>query len=100
MWEKMMLLLVVLSPVVLAQRTPTISYITRPDIVAKIGGTIEMDCSVLYATEYPVMWVKLPSKDALCGSRQSDLRTVVSDLCTPVPLSFGSALIVRDNRFR
>ena len=58
------------------QRTPTISYITRPDIVTKIGGTIEMDCSVLYATEYPVLWVKLPS--ASCGNtRSSDIRSQV-----------------------
>ena len=48
-----------LSTAASAQRTPTISYIT-PDITSKIGGTIEMDCSVLYAAEYPVLWVKLP----------------------------------------
>ncbi len=80
-----------------AQRTPTISYITQPDIVTRIGGTIEMDCSVLYATEYPVLWVKLPQN---CGERDSDIRSLVSDQCTPLPLSSGSALIVRDNRFR
>ena len=44
-----------------AQRTPTISYIT-PSITTKIGGTIEMDCSVLYASEYPILGVKLPSQ--------------------------------------
>ena len=79
------------------QRTPTISYITRPAIITKIGGTIEMDCSVLYATEYPVLWVKLPRD---CDSeRDSDIRSQTSDQCTPIPLSSGSALIVRDNRF-
>ncbi len=79
------------------QRTPTISYISPP-ILTRIGGTIEMDCSVLYATEYPVLWVKLPGA---CGGaqRNSDIRSLVSDQCTPVPLSSGSALIVRDNRF-
>ena len=59
-----MLLYVLLSALLpglsLGQRTPTISYITTPDIVTKIGGTIEMDCSVLYANEYPVLWMKLP----------------------------------------
>ncbi len=80
----------------LAQRTPTISYITPP-ILTRIGGTIEMDCSVLYATEYPVLWVKLPDN---CGARDTDIRSLVSDQCTPIPLSTGSALIVRDNRFR
>ena len=52
------------------QRTPTISYITPP-IITRIGGTIEMDCSVLYATEYPVLWVKLPQN---CKERNSDIR--------------------------
>lgn len=80
------------------QRTPTISYIT-PSITTKIGGTIEMDCSVLYATEYPILWVKLPSH---CSAEREtyDIRAQVADSCTPVPLSSGSALIVRDNRFR
>ena len=84
------------------QRTPTISYISPP-ITTRIGGTIEMDCSVLYATEYPILWVKLPS-DCEHIDRQSvissDIRSVVSNACTPIPLSSGSALIVRDNRFR
>jgi len=84
------------------QRTPTISYITPP-ITSKIGGTIEMDCSVLYAAEYPVLWVKLPPQtcdnqvrgDVLTG----DFRKAISHVCTPIPLSSNSALILRDNRF-
>lgn len=79
------------------QRTPTISYITSPDIVTKIGGAIEMDCSVLYATEYPVLWVKLPQDCK--GIRNGDYRNAEVESCTPIPLSSGSALIVRDNRF-
>jgi neuronal growth regulator 1 len=91
-------LVALLLPLALGQRTPTISYITSPDIFAKIGGTIEMDCSVLYATEYPVLWVKLPGH---CDHvRNNDIRNDVADTCTPIPLSSGSALIVRDNRFR
>ena len=80
------------------QRTPTISYITPP-ITTKMGGTIEMDCSVLYGTEYPILWVKLPGH---CEAERVnyDIRAQVADACTPVPLSSGSALIVRDNRFR
>ena len=81
-----------------AQRTPTISYITAPDIVTRIGGTVEMDCSVLYSTEYPVLWVKLPSKCE--GARSNDIRSLESDKCTPILLSSGSALVIRDNRFR
>ena len=58
-----------------------------------------MDCSVLYATEYPILWVKLPSHCSV--ERESyDFRAQEVDSCTPVPLSQGSALIVRDNRFR
>ena len=87
-----------LASVIQGQRTPTISYIT-PSITTKIGGTIEMDCSVLYATEYPILWVKLPSN---CGAGREtyDFRTQEADSCTPVPLSQGSALIITDTRFR
>ena len=112
-----------LAQICQGQRTPTISYVT-PSITTKIGnckqtadhtrtllihgllflwyfsgGTIEMDCSVLYATEYPILWVKLPSHCSV--ERESyDFRAQEVDSCTPVPLSQGSALIVRDNRFR
>ena len=91
------LTLAVLLSAATAQRTPTISYISRP-ITTKIGGTIEMDCSVLYATEYPTLWVKLPQNCG--GERSQDYRSQVTTSCTPIPLSSGSALIVRDNRFR
>ena len=87
-----------LAPVIQGQRTPTISYIT-PSITTKIGGTIEMDCSVLYATEYPILWVKLPS-NCEAGRETYDFRTQEADSCTPVPLSQGSALIITDTRFR
>ena len=90
--------LILLPLLSMAQRTPTISYITAPDIVTRIGGTVEMDCSVLYSTEYPVLWVKLPSKCE--GARSNDIRSLESDKCTPILLSSGSALVIRDNRFR
>ena len=83
-----------------AQRTPTITYISPP-IVTRIGGTIEMDCSAIYATEYPILWVKLPSQCKVQRESLADnIRSIVSDNCTPIPLSSGSALIIRDNRFR
>jgi len=91
-----------LSTAASAQRTPTISYIT-PDITSKIGGTIEMDCSVLYAAEYPVLWVKLPPQS--CDNQErgdvltGNFRKAISHKCTPIPLSSNSALILRDNRF-
>lgn len=92
-------LLLILIKCCWSQRTPTISHITSPDIMARIGGTIEMDCSVLYATEYPVLWVKLPEG---CQEkiRDSNIRALETDECTPILLSSGSALVVRDNRFR
>lgn len=62
------------------QRTPTISYVS-PNISTTRSSTIDMDCSVLYATEYPVLWMKI-------GADQK-----------PIPLSSGSSLIIRDHRF-
>lgn len=44
-------------------RRPTISFITQPEIVTDIGGTIEMKCSVQYAQEFPVVWMKLDQVD-------------------------------------
>ena len=87
-----------LAFLVQGQRTPTISYISA-SMRTKQGGTIEMDCSTLYATEYPILWVKLPG-DGCTDRKNFDFRSSVADTCTPVPLSSGSALIVRDNRFR
>ena len=68
-----------LASQVTAQRTPTISYVS-PNISTTRSSTIDMDCSVLYATEYPVLWMKI-------GADQK-----------PIPLSSGSSLIIRDNR--
>eukprot|EP00092_Neocalanus_flemingeri_P018811 GFUD01020369.1.p1 GENE.GFUD01020369.1~~GFUD01020369.1.p1 ORF type:complete len:361 (-),score=89.88 GFUD01020369.1:114-1196(-) len=62
------------------QRTPTISFVT-PNISTTRSSTIDMDCSILYGTEYPVLWMKIGA----------DKR--------PIPLSSGSSLIIRDNRF-
>jgi hypothetical protein len=44
-------------------RRPTISFITQPEIVADIGGRVEMLCSVQYAQDYPVIWMKLDQVD-------------------------------------
>ena len=62
------------------QRTPTISYVT-PNISTTRSSTIDMECSVLWATEYPVLWMKI-DKDG-----------------KPIPLASGSSLIIRDHRF-
>lgn len=67
---------------VCSQRTPTISHITQKPI-KDIGGTAELTCSVLYAMEFPVLWVKID-------------REKVTE---PVLLSTGSTLIIKDSRF-
>uniref|UniRef100_A0A182Q3U4 Ig-like domain-containing protein n=1 Tax=Anopheles farauti TaxID=69004 RepID=A0A182Q3U4_9DIPT len=64
-----------------AQRTPTISYITQEQI-KDIGGTVELECAVLYANEYSVHWVKT-------SNDRSDV----------VFLSTGSSLVLKDSRF-
>jgi len=63
-----------------AQRTPTISFVS-PNISTTRSSTIDMDCSILYGTEYPVLWMKIGADNR------------------PIPLSSGSSLIIRDNRF-
>lgn len=65
-----------------SQRTPTISYISQEQI-KDIGGTVELECSVQYAQDYPVLWMRIDR------SRQSD----------GLPISTGSTLIIRDSRF-
>uniref|UniRef100_A0A1B6E1A0 Ig-like domain-containing protein n=1 Tax=Clastoptera arizonana TaxID=38151 RepID=A0A1B6E1A0_9HEMI len=65
-----------------AQRSPTISYISQVQI-KDIGGTVELQCSVQYAQEYPVLWIKVDKS-----------RNV-----QPLPISTGSSLIIPDGRF-
>jgi len=64
-------------------RRPTISFITQPEIVTDIGGTVEMKCSVQYGEDYPVVWMKLDPVD-----RNNDL-----------PITSGTTLILTDPRF-
>lgn len=66
----------------LAQRSPTISYITQTQI-KDIGGTVELSCSVQYTSEYPVIWMKI------------DPRSTASSL----PISTGSSLILHESRY-
>jgi hypothetical protein len=61
------------------QRTPSISYITQEQI-KDIGGSVSLDCSVQYAKDYNVEWVKLGNDDVLV-------------------ISVGSTRIIRDSRF-
>lgn len=63
------------------QRTPSISYISQEQI-KDIGGTVELDCSVQYAREYTVVWIKT-------GRNHGEY----------VFLSTGSSLVIKDSRF-
>lgn len=75
-------LVVTLLPAVLSQRTPTISHITQEQI-KDIGGVVDLECSVQYAQDYPVLWMKISA------GRTSD----------PLAISTGPSLIIRDTRF-
>ena len=72
----------ILFPPVLSQRFPTISYISQEKVI-DIGGSIELECSVQYVREYPVLWYKVDNVDS----------------ARSIPLSAGSNLIVKDSRF-
>ncbi|XP_038219786.1 lachesin [Zerene cesonia] len=71
-----------LTTIANCQRTPTISHITQEQI-RDIGGQVDLDCSVHYGQDYPVLWVKYDR-----------LKTTES-----LPLSTSSGLIIRDSRF-
>jgi len=75
--------LMMVGQVVSQNRRPTISFITQPEIVTDIGGDIEMKCTIQYARDYPVIWMKLNSVD-----RNNDL-----------PITTGTTLILKDPRF-
>lgn len=65
-----------------AQRTPSITYISDNQEV-NIGATVELGCSVQYATGlYPVQWVK-------SGKTSKDNYILTTD----------TALIVKDSRY-
>nr|XP_022911528.1 lachesin [Onthophagus taurus] len=74
--------ILILSSPVWSQRSPTISYISQ-EVIVDIGGTAQMQCSVQYVHEYPVVWMKLDQN----GGGQG------------VPISTGATLIVHDSRF-
>lgn len=78
LWAALLLSIISLATHAQAQRTPTISYITQEQI-KDIGGTVEFDCSVQYAKEYNVLFLKTDSD--------------------PVFLSTGSTLVIKDSRF-
>ncbi|XP_055331058.1 lachesin-like [Paramacrobiotus metropolitanus] len=66
---------------VTAQQNPTITFITK-EIVADLGGTIDLKCAVQFAKDFPVMWMRRGYADS-----------------TDTPLSFRGSRIVPDNRY-
>ncbi|KAF0294269.1 Lachesin [Amphibalanus amphitrite] len=69
-----------------AQRNPEISYISQ-DVVADIGGTAELKCSVQFAGSFPVLWIKK-------GKEYGD-----EDEQKDVLISTNSILLARESRF-
>lgn len=64
-----------------AQRTPSISYITQEQI-KDIGGSVELQCSVQYAQDYNVVWIKQ-----------------TGDRFDSVFISNSASLVLKDSRF-
>lgn len=64
-----------------AIRTPTISWITKEQVV-DIGSSVQLECSVQYSLDYPVLWIKRGHENT-------------QDL----PISSGPTLILREPRY-
>ncbi|KAF2354652.1 Immunoglobulin I-set [Trinorchestia longiramus] len=69
------------SVTALAVRTPTISWITKEQVV-DIGSSVQLECSVQYSLDYPVLWIKRGS-----------------DETQDLPISSGPTLILREPRY-
>ncbi|XP_076066168.1 uncharacterized protein LOC143039805 [Oratosquilla oratoria] len=65
----------------LGVRTPTISWISKEKVV-DIGATVQLECSVQFSQDYPVLWVKRGME----GSQD-------------LPISTGPSLIIRESRY-
>ncbi len=78
------LILLLLPLSLLAQQTPTIFHITQEQI-KDIGGTIQLECSVQYAEEYTVVWIKT-------------IKTV-NERTGSIFLSTDGYLVIKDSRF-
>lgn len=80
------LLLLTVVATVWSERHPEIAFISK-QIVADIGGTAELKCSVQFAGKYPVMWIK---KAGGLGS---------GSLVQDVLISTDAILVARESRF-
>ncbi|XP_067213867.1 lachesin isoform X2 [Linepithema humile] len=70
-----------LLQIVAGQRTPTISYISQEQI-KDIGESVELRCIVQYASDYPILWIKIDKSSN-----------------DQVTLSYNQGVALRDSRF-
>lgn len=77
-----LLLMLLLQDLVSGQQNPSISYISQERIV-NIGDTIDLHCSVQYASGYAVIWAKI--------DRENPNNNLF--------ISRGSSLSIPDNRY-
>lgn len=75
------LLIAAFSSLCLAQRAPSITFISE-DQEVDVGGIVELVCSVQYGTEYSVNWLKT-------GKNPND----------QVFISWGTSLVLKESRF-
>lgn len=52
------LILLSLSSLVTAQQNPSISFISKEQVV-EIGDSVELRCTTQYANDYPLTWIKI-----------------------------------------
>lgn len=81
MWCSFLYLFFLVLPI-LAQRSPTISYISQEQI-KDIGSSVDFSCSIQYAEDYPVYWTKIDKTKST----------------EPVPISSGTSKILVDSRY-
>lgn len=59
---QILLFILFLFNYVYCQNNPSITYISSEKIV-NVGDTVDLECSVQYASSYPVIWVKIDQKN-------------------------------------
>jgi len=75
------LFLLALINTVYGVRTPTISWITKEQVV-DIGDSVQLECSVQYSNDFPVLWQKQ-----------------ATEFMQDLPISNGPSLILREPRY-
>ncbi|XP_015913477.1 lachesin isoform X1 [Parasteatoda tepidariorum] len=71
-------LTLMLCTAALGQQNPSISYITKEQY-ANVGDTIDLHCSVQWASGYPVLWVKVDNKTGANSIISSGSTQIIPD---------------------